>query len=168
MGARLGTGQILFRTLPPVGPGRGMRVDFYLLDADPLQAVVPLLARKTLEAGKRLSVAVRDGDLRAALDRALWEREADAFLAHGDATAHDAERQPILLGDEPTRANGAQFVMLADGIWREAARDFERAILLFGEERRQAARELWKAFSTQEGLERNFLKQVGGQWQRLG
>ena len=145
-----------------------MRVDFYLLDADPVTAVVPLLARKTLEAGKRLSIAARDDALRTALDRALWEREGDAFLAHGFVSDSNAARQPILLGEEPTQANEAGFAMLADGIWREDARAFERVMLLFGEERRQAARELWKAFSTEDGLEKNFLKQEGGRWQRLG
>ncbi|WP_379546010.1 DNA polymerase III subunit chi [Qipengyuania sp. DSG2-2] len=145
-----------------------MRVDFYLLDADPVETVAPLLARKTLEAGKRLSIAAQDSDLRAKLDRALWEREGDAFLAHGGASDSNAARQPILLGETTTSANDATFAMLADGIWREEARGFERVMLLFGEDRRQAARELWKAFSAEEGLEKNFLKQEGGRWQRLG
>ena len=145
-----------------------MRVDFYLLDADPVEAVVPLLARKTLEAGKRLTIAARDEELRRTLDRALWEREGDAFLAHGAAGEEDAARQPILLGEALSNANEASFAMLADGVWREEARSYERAMLLFGEDRRQAARDLWKAFSTEDGLEKNFLKQEGGRWQRLG
>ncbi len=145
-----------------------MRVDFYLLDADPVEAVAPLLARKTLEAGKRLCIAAREQELRARLDRALWEREGDAFLAHGAANDSNAARQPILLGENTTIANDATFAMVADGIWREEARAFERVMLLFGEDRRQAARELWKAFSAEEELEKNFLKQEGGRWQRLG
>ena len=145
-----------------------MRVDFYLLDSDPVEVVVPLLARKTLEAGKRLSIAARDEGLRSSLDRALWEREGDAFLAHGNAGDSNAMRQPIVLGAETSTANDATFTMLADGVWREEARSFERVMLLFGEDRRQAARELWKAFSTEEDLEKNFLKQEGGRWQRLG
>ena len=145
-----------------------MRVDFYLLDSDPVEHVVPLLARKTLEAGKRLTIAARDERLRASLDHALWEREGDAFLAHGAPDSDHAARQPILLGEEVSSANEATFAMLADGIWREEARSFERAMLLFDEDRRQAARELWRAFSTEEAMEKNFLKQEGGRWQRLG
>ena len=63
------------------------------------------------------------------------------------------QRATIPLGEELTQANEAGFAMLADGIYARM-RAHSSAMLLFGEERRQAARELWKAFSTEDGLER--------------
>jgi len=121
-----------------------MRVDFYQLTRDPVEQVVPLLARKTLQAGERMLVVSKDSDQRAAIAEALWKDGPAHFLANGEATEPHAARQPILLSDACAAPNEARFLLLADGIWREEANAFARTFLLFGPDQTQAARALWR------------------------
>jgi len=141
-----------------------MRVDFYQLSRDPVELVVPLIARATRAAGERLLVVSGDD---AALDRighALWDRLPEAFLAHGRAGEPHEARQPILLSGQPEAGNGARFVALADGQWREEARGFDRAFLLFGDAELDGARACWRMLGGLGDVERRFWKQDGGKW----
>lgn len=141
-----------------------MRVDFYQLSRDPAEAVVPLLAANTLKAGERLLVISADEAQRAAVSQALWSHAPESFLAHGEAGGgHDA-RQPVLLSNQPEPANGARFVVLADGAWREGLDAFERVFLLFGAASIDDARACWRMLGEREGAERKFWVQDGGKW----
>jgi DNA polymerase-3 subunit chi len=140
-----------------------MRVDFYQLTRDPAELVLPLLARSTLGAGERLLVVSDDAAQLRRISAALWQRVADGFLAHGLAgTAHDA-RQPILLTTRPDPANGARFMALADGQWRESA-GMARAFLLFPPDRIDDARGTWRLLGQREAVERHYWRQDGGKW----
>lgn len=141
-----------------------MRVDFYLLSVDPAPVATALLARKVREAGERLLVVADDLDLLETISGALWNATPEAFLANGIAgDEHDA-RQPILLSSEVEPANGASFLLIADGVWREPGEGFGRVLYLFDDETRGQARQTWKALENREGLERKFWKQEGGRW----
>lgn len=139
-----------------------MRADFYVLGGEPAERIVPALAARALGAGERLLVVSNDAAQRAALSDALWSH--DGFLAHGDGerAAHRA-RQPILVGDTLDAANGAKLLCLADGEWREDPA-FTRIFYLFGDDRRAAAREVWKDVSARGDVEAFFWKQQGGKW----
>ncbi len=139
------------------------QIDFYQLSRDPIERVVPMLAAKVLEQGGRLLVAHDDAAQRAALSEALWAREG-AFLANGDADAPHAGQQPILLSAQCKAANGARMAILADGEWREEAAALDRAILLFGPEQTEAARELWSALSGSGHALRIFKQGENGGW----
>lgn len=145
-----------------------MRVDFYQVGSDPVPGVVTLLARNTLKAGERLLVVSADPGQLDAIGEALWRATPeDSFLANGRADGgHDA-RQPILLSDRIEPANGARFLALADGVWREAE-GFERVFLVFGEASLHGARACWRMLGERAGLERNFWKQEAGRWTRAG
>lgn len=139
-----------------------MRVDFYQLSRDPAELVVPLIARNTLGAGERLLVVSEDDAQLDRIGEALWTRLPDTFLANGRAGgAHDA-RQPILLSTAVEPANGAQFVALADGGWREC--EAARVFLLFPPDRIDEARATWRLLGTREGVERKYWRQDGGKW----
>lgn len=141
-----------------------MRVDFYQLSRDPVELVIPLIARATRAAGERLLVVSGDEAALGRIDEALWERVPEAFLAHGRAgEAHEA-RQPILLSGEPLAGNGAQYVALADGQWRDEATVFARAFLVFGEAELDGARACWRMLGQRDDIERRFWKQDGGKW----
>ncbi len=145
-----------------------MRVDFYLLDAAPAEAVVPLLVRAAKQAGERVLVVSEDAQQVARIDQALWDMAPEAFLAHGIAgEGHDA-RQPVLVSGEIDPANNAQFVILADGKWRDESSRFARTFLLFGEDRRAEARECWTMIGQNDAMERHFWKQEGGKWREMG
>ena len=145
-----------------------MRVDFYQLTRDPVEAVLPLIARNTLAAGQRLLVVSADPAQLTRIGEGLWTRIPDSFLAHGLAGGEHDTRQPVLLSAEVAATNGARFVAFADGQWREAGDSFERAFLLFNHSTIEAARNLWRALSTREGMERHFWRQEGGKWKEVG
>lgn len=143
-----------------------MRVGFYLAASQPVERVLPLIARAALKAGQRMLVVASDADLRARLDTALWEYAPADFLAHGEAGMDHAERQPILLSDACRAPNGAQLVSFADGVWREEAEKFERAFLFFDDGGREAARSVWRQFDEREDVEREFHELEDGKWTR--
>jgi DNA polymerase-3 subunit chi len=141
-----------------------MRLGFYLSGNQPVERVLPLIARAALGQGQRLLVVSGDGEQLARLDAALWEQQPEQYLAHGMAGgAHDA-RQPILLADSCTAANGAELIALADGQWREEAESFARALLFFDEGGRAAARAVWRQFDGRGDVEREFFELEGGKW----
>ena len=141
-----------------------MRLGFYLCGSQPVELVLPLIARAATNGGQRLLVVAEDQAVRDTLDKALWEVSPAEFLAHGQAGGvHDA-RQPILLSADCAAANGAKLLALADGRWREEAEGFERVLLFFDDEGRAAARQTWKQFDNREDVEREFHELEVGKW----
>lgn len=143
-----------------------MRVGFYLAGAQPIERVLPQIARAAKAHGQRMLVVADDADLLERLDKALWEQFPEEFLAHGRADAPHAERQPVLLSRDCTAVNGATLVALADGQWRPEAEAFERALLFFDEAGRAGARETWRLFDQREEVTREFHELDGGKWVR--
>lgn len=141
------------------------RVDFYQLSRDPVERVVVMLARKVLQSGNRLLVVSQDEAQRARLSKALWSASPEEFLANGEASAPNAEKQPIVTSSEAVAANGAKMVLMADGGWRSEALQFDRALLLFDDAATQAARDLWRELDGAEGVTRTIHKQdENGRW----
>ena len=146
-----------------------MRVDFYQLSRDPAEGALPLIARATLAAGERLLVVSADDAQLLRISEALWAKLPDSFLAHGLAGGPEQTRQPILLSDQTEAANGANYVAMADGVWRDGAERFARAFLLFDAATLDTARATWRKLGEDEGVERNYWRQLdGGKWEKAG
>ena len=148
-----------------------MRVDFYQLSRDPAEAVIPLLAANTLKAGERLLVVSGDEAQRERISRALWANKPESFMAHGAADDRHAARQPILLAatveaGAVEAANGARYIALADGLWRDEALSGERVFLLFDTATIDAARAVWRSLDGRKDVTRKYWEQVGGKWQQ--
>ena len=143
-----------------------MQLDFWQLSRDPVERVVALIAERTRSAGEKLLVVADEEAQRASLSQSLWEAKPEAFLANGEASAPRAARQPILLSAACEPANGAKYVVLADGTWREGAEAFERAFLLFGDAAVDGARAVWRQFDGREDVERSYYAQEDGKWAR--
>ena len=141
-----------------------MRLGFYLTGSQPVERVLPLIARAALGQDQRLLVVAEDAGLLDRLDRALWEGRPEEFLPHGRAEAAHAERQPVLLSTTCVPVNGAKLVALADGAWRDEAEAFDRALLFFGEEQRAEARQIWRRFDGREDVTREFFELENGKW----
>ena len=141
-----------------------MRVDFYQLSRDPVEVALPLIASKVIAAGERLLVVSDDADQLGRISGGLWGRMADSFLAHGFAGGDHDARQPILLSGEMAPGNGARFVAIADGVWRDAAPAFARTFYIFGDDTLHGARECWVMLAQRGGVERRFWKQQGSKW----
>jgi DNA polymerase-3 subunit chi len=139
------------------------RLGFYL-SAQPVERVLPLIARAATRAGQRMLVVADDEGMLEGLDKALWEQFPEDFLAHGRADAPHAGQQPVLLSTECAATNGAKLVALADGRWRAEAESFERALLFFDEDGRAASREVWRLFDQRADVTREFHELEGGKW----
>ncbi|WP_275896706.1 DNA polymerase III subunit chi [Sphingomonas mesophila] len=144
-----------------------VRVDFYQLGsgAGP-DSVIARIATRLLDENERLLVVADDEALLARLDRLLWEAGRTSFLPHGIAGGADDARQPILLSTGIDAPNGARHLLIADGVWREAAQHFERTFFLFDEAGRQPARAAWKALGSES--ERHYWANEDGKWVEKG
>ncbi|WP_404481687.1 DNA polymerase III subunit chi [Novosphingobium sp. BL-52-GroH] len=145
-----------------------MRVDFYQLSRDPAEAALPLIARKVVSDGARLLVVSSDPQQRERISRALWSLGPETFLAHGAAGDGQEARQPILLSDAADPANGASFLAITDGQWREGAQPFARTFYMFDDETVQQARQVWRELRKREGVEHFYWKQEGARWVKAG
>lgn len=145
-----------------------MQVDFYHLTQLPLERALPRIAERVVEAGGRLLIVAGEASQRAKLDQLLWTYSAESFLPHGQAGGPDDDRQPILIGEGMTAANGARNVVLADGVWRDEALSFDRTFHFFDEDGIAEARLAWKGLAGREGVERNYWKQnEQGRWEKV-
>jgi DNA polymerase III subunit chi len=141
-----------------------MQVDFYQLAGTPPEQVIASIAEKILSADGRLIVIAEDEAYLARLDRMLWDQGPTSFLPHGLAGGSDDVRQPILLTASPDAPNLARNLLVADGIWREAALTFDRSFFLFDDATLQGAREAWKSLADRDGVERRYWAQQDGKW----
>jgi len=143
-----------------------VQVDFYQLGGSPLEQVTSTLAQRLLAEGSRLLVVADDEGLLARLDRMLWDQGPTSFLPHGLAGGTDDARQPILLSSQTDAPNLARNMLIADGQWRDAALNFDRAFYLFDGETLEGARLAWKLLAGREGVERRYWAQEDGKWVR--
>ena len=142
-----------------------MKVDFYQLSESPVETALPALAVKMREAGAKVLVVSADAAQLARIGDALWAPKG-TFLANGPAGGTDDARQPILLADSLEAQNGATYLTLADGQWRDGAEGFERVFLLFDETSIENARQTWRSLDGKDEATRNYWQQTGGRWER--
>ena len=141
-----------------------MQVDFYQLASTPAEQVIASIAEKVVEGDGRLIVVAEDEPFLTKLDRILWDQGAAAFLPHGLAGGSDDARQPVLLTTSADAPHQARNMLIADGIWREAALTYDRGFYLFDDSTLEGARLAWKLLSGREGIERRYWAQEGGKW----
>ena len=138
---------------------------FYHLTEKPLEATLPVLLGKALQAGWRVEVRGRDTAALDRLDRNLWQ--GDGFLPHGLAGGpHDAA-QPVLL-TTGRGGNEATCVMSVDGaeVSAEEVTALERVCILFNAADGAAvetARSQWRAL-TEAGVAAQYWAEEGGRW----
>ena len=143
-----------------------MQVDFYQLAGTPAEQVIASLGEKILATGGKLLVVADDEAFLARLDRLIWEQGPASFLPHGIAGGADDARQPILLSKSPDAPNLARNLLIADGIWRDAALSYERSFYLFDATTLEGARAAWKELACREGVERRYWAQLDGRWKQ--
>jgi DNA polymerase-3 subunit chi len=141
-----------------------VQVDFYQLAGTALEGVIASIAEKILAGDGRLLVVADDEALLGRLDRVLWDQGTTGFLPHGVAGGSDDSRQPILLSTSLDAPNQARNMLIADGVWREAALTYDRSFYLFDESTLESARLAWKLLADREGVERRYWAQENGKW----
>ena len=143
-----------------------MQVDFYQLGGTPAEQVIASIAEKVLASDGRLLIVAEDEPLLARLDRMLWDSGPTSFLPHATAGGTDDARQPILLSTTPDAPNGARNMLIADGVWRDAALTYDRSFYLFDEATLEGARLAWKLLAGRDGVERRYWAQIDGRWKQ--
>jgi DNA polymerase-3 subunit chi len=141
-----------------------VQVDFYQLAGTPPEPVIVSLAEKVVDGDGRLLIVAEDEAHLARLDRLLWDQGGSSFLPHGVAGGADDARQPILLSTSPDAPNQARNMMIADGLWREAALTYDRSFFLFDNATLEGARLAWKLLAGRDGVERRYWAREGTKW----
>ena len=126
-------------------------IAFYHLTRSPLEAALPKLLDKTLQAGKRAVVMAGSKQKVEHLNGALWTYDPASWLPHGSAKDGQPEDQPVWLTDSDENPNGSQFLFLTDGAACADLDAYERCFELFdgsSTESVQAARDRWMAYKS--------------------
>jgi DNA polymerase-3 subunit chi len=124
-------------------------VAFYHLQARPLEWALPKLLEKVLDSGKRAVVMAGSEERVEALNGLLWTYSQRGFLPHGSASDGFAAEQPIWLTASDENPNGAQVLVLTDGVDSERLAAYERCLELFDGKDEAAvtrARSHWAAY----------------------
>lgn len=143
---------------------------FYHLTRSPVEATLPMLLSRSLEAGWHVVVRGVDRGRMDWLDQKLWAEPEEGFLPHGLAGGpHDAA-QPVLLTTGSEIPNGAQCLVSIDGaaVAAEECAGLERLCVIFDGNDPAAvdtARCQWKAL-TGAGIAAQYWSEEGGRWQK--
>ena len=144
-------------------------ISFYHLINSTLEEVLPVLLKKTLDAGKRAVVMAGASERLETLSSILWTAEPDSWIPHGSLKDGHPEHQPIWLTISWENPNQATYLFLTDGATAESLEGFDRCFDLFdGNEIAsvQAARDRWTELKN-EFHDRNYWRQNGqGKWEK--
>ena len=144
------------------------KVDFYHLQKQTLEEVLPKLLEKAYETGKKVKVKVGNEERVEFINSLLWTYNDFSFLPHGSKKDGNAALQPIWLSVEDDNPNGALYLFLVDGakVGIEELQKYERVFNIFdgnsGETVGQA-REFWKEVKGAE-IDAQYWQQDNGKW----
>lgn len=142
---------------------------FYHLQRSTLERALPRLLAKTLERGWRAVVAAGSPERVEALNQHLWAFDPGSFLPHGAASDGFADRQPIWLTCLDENPNGAQVLVLTDGMTSDQITGFDVVCDVFDgrdDEAVAAARRRWLDCKS-KGLSMSYWQEgERGGWER--
>ena len=147
------------------------RVDFYHLQKQSLDEVLPKLLNKAYATQKHIVVKVGTAERVEFLNSLLWTYNEESFLPHGSIRDGFAEAQPIWLTSDNDNPNSADFLFLVDGAEVESNKiaEFERVFNIFdgnSEDAINQARRLWKIYK-ESGSEVYYWQQsADGRWEQ--
>lgn len=145
-----------------------MQVDFYHLQNQTLEEVLPKLLEKAYAAGKNTVVKVGTSERVEFLSSHLWTYDDTSFLPHGTRKDGNGEMQPIWLTSGEDIPNGASFLFLVDGAQVEPDRleNIERIFNIFDGNSADAvnqARHFWKTLK-EKNHTLSYWQQENGRW----
>ena len=143
---------------------------FYHLTRAPLEAVLPMLLEKSINAGWRCAVRGTDAKRLEWLDEKLWLGRDDGFMPHGLAGGDHDAAQPVLLTTDAVATNNPTCILAIDGadVTANDVSEMERVSILFDGNDEAAlarAREQWK-FLTEAGCAAQYWSQESGSWEK--
>ena len=146
-----------------------MRVDFYHLQKQVLEDVLPKLLEKAYSTGKKIKVKVGNEERVEFLNSILWTYNEEAFLPHGSKKDGMAELQPIWLTADDRNPNNAEFLFLTDGadVDSEEIKNYERVFNIFdgnSESALNQARAFWRQLKALETELHYWQQDANGRW----
>lgn len=147
------------------------RVDFYHLQKQSLEDVLPKLLLKVYSSGKKAVVRIGTPERVEHLNTQLWIFQDESFLPHGSKKDGFAIQQPIWLTSDNDNPNQAEYLFVVDGAEAEVAElsNYERVFNIFdglSEAALHQARILWKNYKN-AGFEVYYWQQSdNGKWEQ--
>jgi DNA polymerase-3 subunit chi len=144
-------------------------VGFYHLTATTLESALPRLLEKVLATAQRAVVMAGSPERVEALNAQLWTYNPGSFLPHGSKDDGHAADQPIWLTDQDDNPNGAQVLVLTEGVRSDKVGEFARCLDLFDGADAQAvadARSRWTEYKA-KGFAVTYWQQTSsGGWEK--
>lgn len=147
------------------------RVDFYHLQNQTLENVLPKLLEKAYETGKKIKIKVGNEERVEFLNSLLWTYNDQSFIPHGSKKDGFGDRQPIWLSASDDNPNQSAMLFLVDGAKIDLGiiENFERVFNIFDGNSETAvnqARSFWKELKT-SGAEIFYWQQdASGRWKQ--
>ena len=147
------------------------RIDFYHLQKQNLEDVLPKLIEKAYATGSKIKIKVGNEARVEFINSLLWTFDEEAFIPHGSKKDGFAKEQPIWLSSEDDNPNQAEMLFLVDGAKFNLSieNNYSRIFNIFdgnNEESLQQARDFWKEVSAL-GFEKNYFQQDdSGKWNK--
>lgn len=147
------------------------RVDFYHLQNQTLENVLPKLLEKAYETGKKIKIKVGNEERVEFLNSLLWTYNDQSFIPHGSRKDGFGDRQPIWLSAGDDNPNQSAMLFLVDGAKIDIGilENFERVFNIFDGNSETAvnqARDFWKELKT-SGAEIFYWQQDdSGRWKQ--
>ena len=144
-------------------------VRFYHLERQSQGQVLPILLSKACERGHKIVVKLRDAAEVERMNGHLWTFQDSSFLPHGSVKNGNSEVQPIWLTDKDENPNGADVLILCEGVESEMHDDFTLCCeMLNGQDQEavSAARARWKSYKEKEFEVTYWQQSEAGGWNK--
>ena len=147
------------------------RIDFYHLQKQSLEEVLPKLLQKAYETGKKIKLLVGTAERVEFINSFLWTYDDESFLPHGTKKDGFSHTQPIYISAENDNPNNAEYLFLVDGAATDIneLKNFERVFNIFddnSDDELISAREYWKNLKD-SGAELHYWQQTSsGKWEQ--
>lgn len=147
------------------------QVDFYHLQKQSLENVLPKLLEKAYATGKPIKVKVGNEDRVEFINSALWSYDEQSFLPHGSKKDGFGEDQPIWISAGDDAPNQAVFLFLVDGatVTPDVLSQYERVFNIFdgnSEAALNQARAFWKELKTSGNTINYWQQDDAGKWNK--
>lgn len=147
------------------------RVDFYHLQNQSLENVLPKLLEKAYETGKNIKVKIGNEERVEFINSLLWTYDDQSFIPHGTKKDGFSELQPIWLSSSDDNPNNAVMLFLVDGakVSLDYLNNYERVFNIFDGNAETAvaeARAFWKDLKAAEADIYYWQQDEQGRWKQ--
>lgn len=145
------------------------RIDFYHLQKQTLEEVLPKLLGKALTLKQNILIKIGNEERVEFLNSHLWTYNDTSFLPHGSKKDGFASQQPIWLTAEDDNPNNAKLLFLTDGaaVNLENLNNFDRVFNIFDGNNQtslEQARMFWKNLKAAEFDVYYWKQDADGKW----